>query len=361
MKKSTLLSFAIVFLSGYGLVAQNLASTVAGNKNAIIEEFTGVNCPNCPAGHTVVAGLLNDNPGRAFVVGYHPTNSSYTTPRNSTDPDFRRPYLDAFYTSSYVGSRFMPGAMINRRSWGAERMVGRGSWVASAQTIMSEASPANVGLKANHNTTTDNLVVDLEVYFTADVTDQLAVYVHLMEDGLVADQSNGGATYVHKHVFREDLTGQWGDNITGTTNTGDLFSTQLTLDMTSVTDPIDLTKSHVIAFIYNTVTGEVITGIEVNALGGTSVGLAENKLDPSVSVYPNPVNDQLIWEFSDGFDGDVNVSLVDILGKEVYKSTINARTRIHSLDLTDRGMSAGIYFLKIEGPKGTLIKKFTKK
>lgn len=361
MKKSTTLFVIALLFSGFSMISQNLASTATANKNAIIEEFTGVSCPNCPAGHAVVAGILNDYPGRAFVVRYHPTNSNYTTPRRSTDPDFRRAYLDAFYSSSYVGSRFMPGAMINRRSWAGQRMVSRGNWSANAQTIMAETSPANIGVKSTYDQASDDLTVDVEVYFTSDVSDQLSVYVHLMEDGLVADQSNGGASYVHKHVFREDLTGQWGDDITGSTNTGDLYTTQISLDLTTLEDPVDFDNADIIAFVYNKTTGEVITGVSVKSKGGSTVGLNEQKADYNVSVYPNPVNNNIVWEFSSAFEGQAEVSIVDILGKEIYKSTVDSGTKIHSLDLSDKAMSPGIYFLKIEGEKGAMVKKFTKR
>ena len=364
MKKTTL--FAVVFLAAFGSssVAQNLVSTTPTMKNAIIEEFTGVNCPNCPAGHTVVANILAANPGTAFVVGYHPTNSSYTTPRNSTDPDFRRSYLDAFYSSSYIGSRFMPGALINRREWsGGNKITSRTDWSSHVQTIIGESSPANIGLKSVHKTAEDKLEVEVEIYFTADVTDQLSLYVHLMESGLVADQSNGGASYVHKHVFREALTAQWGDNITGATTTGTLYTTTVTLDLTNLTDPVDLDKSDIIAFIYNKGDEEVITGRSVKAKGGSTVGLEELKaVGYGVSIFPNPVNEEITWELSSAFSGDVKVTIVNLVGREVFSREYNADDNsIERLYLGDKEMSPGIYFLQIEGEGGRAVKKFIKR
>jgi hypothetical protein len=101
MKTKTIL-LTILILASTSLLAQNYVSTEPQNKNAILEEFTGVRCPNCPAGHQVMAGILDDNPGRAFCVAYHPYNSSYTEPY-SGDPDFRRNYPNAFYSTPYCG------------------------------------------------------------------------------------------------------------------------------------------------------------------------------------------------------------------------------------------------------------------
>lgn len=363
MKKITIL-FLSMFAFGYA-GAQNLASTVPANKNAIIEEFTGVRCPNCPPGHVIVANMQAANPGRVFVVGYHPTNSSYTTPRNGTDPDFRRGYLDAFYSSSYIGSRFMPGAMINRKTFGSERMVSRGSWDANAQSVMTESSPMNVGLASSYNSSTGIVTVDVETYFTADVTDQLALYVHIMEDGLVADQSGSGGspTYVHKHIFREALTGQWGDNITSSTNTGDLFQTQLTFDEANAIDPIDMSNAYVIAFIYNTTSGEVVTGYAVEAAAGSTVGIQELAAGlQAMKVYPNPVNDQLFFEVNAQGAATVTATLTDMVGKQVHSQSFDMGqgTNQKMIDISGLDLNDGVYFLQLNDGTSKVTRKFIK-
>ena len=138
MKKTTLL-LSFIFLT-LMLAAQNYVSTEPQNKNAILEEFTGVSCPNCPAGHQIMASILAANPTTAFCVAYHPTNSSYTTPFPG-EPDFRRAYADVFYSTPYCGSsRFMPSSFINRREWtNGDRLQSRNVWSSYANTIMGEA------------------------------------------------------------------------------------------------------------------------------------------------------------------------------------------------------------------------------
>jgi len=46
----------------------------AETKNVVIEEFTGVRCPNCPQGHVVIANIKAANPGRVITVRLHPNN-----------------------------------------------------------------------------------------------------------------------------------------------------------------------------------------------------------------------------------------------------------------------------------------------
>src|SRR4051794_39448582 len=54
-----------------------IESTVpaAEAKNVMLEEFTGVRCPNCPAGHITIDQIKTANPGRVVSISYHPMNS----------------------------------------------------------------------------------------------------------------------------------------------------------------------------------------------------------------------------------------------------------------------------------------------
>jgi len=49
-------------------------------KNVLIEEFTGVKCPNCPDGHNIVATIQNANPSRVIAIGYYPFGQAQTEP-----------------------------------------------------------------------------------------------------------------------------------------------------------------------------------------------------------------------------------------------------------------------------------------
>ncbi|MBU2649390.1 MAG: PKD domain-containing protein [Bacteroidetes bacterium] len=244
------------------ILAQNYVSTQPLNKNAILEEFTGVQCPNCPAGHTVMAGILESNPGRAFCVAYHPSNSNFTTPY-SGNPDFRRTYPNAFYSTPYCGSsRFMPSSFIQRREWNGEKIQSRTVWVQYADIIMAEASPLNVGMASTYNEVTHMLDVTVEVYFTQTINNTLSIYVTLAENDLVAQQSGGSATYVHKHTFREAFVAQWGDPMNGPTTQGSLLVFEYEFDNTSTGYLME--NCELMAFLVDNTTEEVISGVGVH-------------------------------------------------------------------------------------------------
>ena len=263
MKNLTLLLVFMSILFSAGLKAQNYVSTEPQDKNAILEEFTGVRCGNCPAGHQTAATILAANPGRAFVIAYHPSNSSYTAPYTG-DPDFRRTYANAFYTTPYCGSsRFMPSAFISRRQWAnGERIQSRTQWTTYCNTIMGEASPANMGMSTTYDLMSQELSIIVEIYYTDNMPDVNHIYVMLSENDLVSQQSGATGPYTHKHTFREAFVAQWGDEITEPTTQGSLVTLEYTWDVTG--SGYIMGNCEVLAFIENQTNGEIITGVGVH-------------------------------------------------------------------------------------------------
>lgn len=261
MKKPIL--FLIMLFFATAAFTQNYVSTEPQNKNAILEEFTGVSCPNCPAGHQAAATILANNPGRVFCVAYHPSNSSYTSPF-AGDPDFRRDYPAAFYSTPYCGSsRFMPSAFIARRVWpNGDRLQSRTEWENHCNTIMGETSPANMGLSTTFDFMTQTLYITVEIYYTDDMTDDNHIYVMLSENDLVSQQSGASGPYTHKHTFREAFVEQWGDLITEPTTQGSLVT--LDYSWSAAGSGYIMSNCEVLAFIENQTTGEVITGVGVH-------------------------------------------------------------------------------------------------
>ena len=122
MKKIILLSALISIFSIQTIFSQTYVNTEPLDKNVILEEFTGVRCSACPQGHQTANQILEANPGRVWVIAFHPYNSNYTLPY-AGNTDFRRHHPDLFYSTPYCGtSRYMPSSFINRMLYGAERL-----------------------------------------------------------------------------------------------------------------------------------------------------------------------------------------------------------------------------------------------
>jgi hypothetical protein len=344
--KQKLLSLLAFMALTLGTQAQQFVYETPGTKHALIEEFTGVNCGNCPAGHTIVANILVDNPGKAHVIAYSPTNSNFTNPTSGAT-DFRRSFADAFYTSSYCspgdGSRYMPSAFINR-TIGADGNIlqGRTVWESMVNTALAETADLNVAVKSNYDATAQTLTIDVETFNLSAISNPYSVYVLLTEDDLTSDRQSGSSAtasnpYVYKHTFRENIsTGQWGDVLTSAASAAsDLNSKQYVYNLTSAQDPIDVSKAHIVAFIVdaNTSTFDVLNSISTEADGGfastggaptATIDLAQQN---EISIYPNPSTGDVFIDLANVNDA-ISIKVTDLLGKTVHTQEAKANSEV---------------------------------
>ncbi|WP_430412639.1 T9SS type A sorting domain-containing protein [Kordia sp.] len=124
---------------------------------------------------------------------------------------------------------------------------------------------------------------------------------------------------------------------------------------------IEQTLSNVVEFriIHNTNTsydGEFTAGtLQVDNLFTLIPLSVEEKFLQDIQVFPNPVVDQLFINFPHTTKGTLSLTSID--GKQLLSQDI--KTDQMQLDMSSI-TSKGIYFLKIETPKGTLTKKIVK-
>ncbi|HHG85528.1 MAG TPA: Omp28-related outer membrane protein, partial [Bacteroidetes bacterium] len=331
-------------------------STSPENKNAIVEEFSGVRCVNCPAGHTTLEQMATTFGNDFYVVTFMPNNSSYTSPY-SGDPDLRRTYPAAYYATPYCGSsRFMPSAFINRREWSAnEKISSRSIWSASAATIIAESSPMNVGILANYNETTKMLTITVESYYTANVSDQNTLYVTLAESGIFTQQSGASGSYEQKHVFREAFTAQWGDAVANTTMSS-LNSNTYTFD--NSTANYDMSKCDVLAYIENKTNEEIYTGMGASVTTG-AVAIDEKGVF-SVDVFPNPFSNATAVTYVLSNTEAVSYQIVDLRGQEIVAVDLGTQSAgDHRIDIEAAkvGLSAGIYFIRLQAGESAATKR----
>ena len=81
-----ILTLIAITLSTIITAQTSFVSTSPENKNVVLEDFTGIYCPNCPDGHLKAQDIYDANPGDVVLINIH--TGSYANP-NSGDPDFR--------------------------------------------------------------------------------------------------------------------------------------------------------------------------------------------------------------------------------------------------------------------------------
>jgi hypothetical protein len=72
------------------------------------------------------------------------------------------------------------------------------------------------------------------------------------------------------------------------------------------------------------------------------------KTNESVSVYPNPFNDQITCTIEANTPNKISLMLIDISGKEVANSSVLVEPGVSTFDFNELGkLKNGVYFLKV--------------
>ena len=239
MKNLLSLLLVILFTSA-SLMAQTIVGTDPENKNVVLEEFTGIHCGFCPQGHVIAQGIYDNHPEDVVLINIH--TGGYAVP-NAGEPDFRTPWGDAIAGQS--GLLGYPAGTVNRHlfpgySQGSGTAQSRGSWVTTSNIVLAEPSYLNIELEATIVTSTRQLVVYAEVYYTDDSpAESNFLNIAIIQNDIVGPQSGGGSNYIHKHMLRHLVTGQWGVEITETTE-GSLYTGSFTYEMPDDYRGVDL-------------------------------------------------------------------------------------------------------------------------
>lgn len=251
-----------------GMFAQTIVGTAPENKNVILEEFTGINCQFCPDGHAIANAFKATAPNDIFLINIH--SGGFANP-GAGQPDFRTPFgaaIDAQsqlagYPAGTINRHAFPGQQQNGSPAGATAQ-GRGTWAATGNITLGEASYLNMGIEAEIDIQTNIMTIHVEGYYTANspvATNMLNIAIKQNNTTGPQSGANQGNNYVHNHRLIDMPLGQWGmtiNNTTATTLVDETISYTIPADINGI--PVEISELEVTAFMTET-TQEIITGI----------------------------------------------------------------------------------------------------
>jgi hypothetical protein len=205
-------------------------------KKALLEDFTGTWCPNCPPAAAAVKSAVEGNPN-VFGVGYH-----------DGDP---MQIEETMFWSGYYHVTGFPTVYINGPDtrWNFPNM----------NQVNSElAEDATVGLALEGEIVGGKLNLEVSVGFKTTPNEEVKLMIYLIEGTQTSDSpqagSSQGVNYVHNDVLLEVYTDQLGDVIpANNTTAGGVYTRTITgLDLPS--NVLDNTDLKLVAFVRNTYT-----------------------------------------------------------------------------------------------------------
>lgn len=195
-------------------------------KEILIEDITGVSCPNCPEAAQIASGIVTSNPGRVNVMAlYNTISSTLGYPINHPPVvsrfDFRNILATEICQFVAVPGN-LPNGYINRKKFTGklDAVVPKEEWVSYANAEIALSTPVNIELHATYNSTTKDLITDVTVTYTGNVSGDNYISMCILEDSVVdaqesKDPGSGAVVYLqdytHRHILRDMYTAGIGD------------------------------------------------------------------------------------------------------------------------------------------------------
>ena len=177
----------------------------------IVEEFTGVRCPNCPKGQRELENLQLRFPGKVVVVGVH--SFFLANPLPNSKFDFRT--VEAEALNRYLGiAGSKPSAVVNRTEFDLTGVDGLfngqvDTWAGVVESELEKFSKINLTQGVEYNEATRELSIDVNVIPKEDINTKMYINVMITESEIEDPQEDNGVEieeYEHNHVLREILT-----------------------------------------------------------------------------------------------------------------------------------------------------------
>ena len=335
------------------IVVDNFVSRVILN-----EVFTSSTCGPCVAGNTNYKNVTDaKNPAKYTTVKYQ---MNYPTPG------------DPYYTAE-CGTR---SAFYNVPS--IPRMEVDGGWDVNATSFTSQifddfqSKPAFIELTgtSSFKFKTISITANIKPLTTIPST-TLYLFAAVNEKQTFNNKKSNGETEFD-HVMKKMIPNANGTlltgltkNVTTTKNLSFTFPGVYTLASSGQT-PINVAQNHsieefsdieVVLWVQDMTTKEVWqSGQTTHSLLGID---KQNSSVQNIQVIPNPTNGKTKVNFALNDDNNIQVSLVDALGKTVKlftKQDFTSGFNSFTFDVSD--MSSGVYFIKFSGDNFATTQKF---
>lgn len=204
MKSTILIALSLFSATGVSQASAWNVSSEPELRNVLIEEFTGIHCPNCPDGQRVVNELKALHPERFFSVAIHA--GYYATP-GMGEPDYTTNIGNVL--GNHFQPSFFPCAVVNRLKVEDSFIQSRSDWGPMARGIVDRISPVNLWIESSYNCATRTMTVNVEGYMAEDIADP-RLNIFLLQSEVLGPQAGGQKEdkYPHRHMLRDRVTSE---------------------------------------------------------------------------------------------------------------------------------------------------------
>ena len=187
----------------------------SGSRKVLVEELTGVRCPNCPDGTKELIALQNlYGKENLIIVGVHAANF-YSIPYSDSKHDFRNDTVQAM--ADFLGQPLgFPTAAINRIQKDSENtpFLLRSAWAGLIAEEFGRDFGVGLYVSNEFNPLTRELGISVNLAPEQRIDHEARLSVYVLQDSITDPQIDKLVKindYVHRYVLRRILTKPDGD------------------------------------------------------------------------------------------------------------------------------------------------------
>lgn len=191
-------------------------SVTETGKVVLVEELTGVSCPNCPKGAAVIESI--HALFGSSVVSYGVHGKQLTKPKDNSKYDFRNPDAEELedFLAPFWGK---PAASINRVFFEGEDNATTTSieqWPSFVDQELQKEQLLEIAIDSEYDENSRTTTINIGVSALSDIPGNLQLHVAITESHLIDPQDDINTTiqdFEHNHVLKELITQLLGDDI----------------------------------------------------------------------------------------------------------------------------------------------------
>jgi thiol-disulfide isomerase/thioredoxin len=214
-------------------------------KKVLIEDFTGVKCPNCPDASNELKAIEELYPDKVIGIALHA--GFFAKPGGVFETDFRTEGGEEL--AEFFSPESFPIGMVNRQGYPDNVLLNYTDWASNVNEQLLQTPTIELSISESDNRIT------IEARRLSDGNNNLKLVVCITEDKIIDKQyyySDLIEDYEHNHVLRKIVNGTWGTNVDLSTS-----SKPFPFDYTLESDWVR-SNCNVIAFVYDSSNKEIL-------------------------------------------------------------------------------------------------------
>ena len=214
-------------------------------KKALVEDFTGYKCTNCPAASAELHTIEELYPDKVIGIAIHA--GSFAQPSGVFETDFRT--NEGNEITEFFGPDGFPIGMVNRQGYPENVLLNYTDWASKVLDQLLQVPTIELSIAESNNQ------IEIEARRLSEANNDLKLVVCITEDKVIDKQIDGVdliEDYEHNHVLRKIVNGTWGSSIE-LSNISSSFSFDYTLE-----DSWVRSNCNVVAFVYDNSNKEVL-------------------------------------------------------------------------------------------------------